>query len=133
VVKLKLRRTGSYGSGGWGFRVDQIVTSVDNPGIVQSNHPYNENGELVLTITNSEINARSTRVHFNRIGLGSSGDFLQVLDSNDVVIQTFDGGTNKEDIWSEYVPGRVVKLKLRRTGSYGSGGWGFRVDATQSR
>jgi hypothetical protein len=125
IVKLKLF---PGDTSAWGFRVDQLVSSVSNPGLVQSHHPYS--GDIqTWTLTNPDPNAVSSKVHFSRIELQQLCCYptgvLQVLDANDVVIQQFKGPLNIEDVWSDYVPGRIVKLKLFPGDT---SAWGFRVD-----
>ncbi len=122
VVKFRLVTTFSYHH--WGFRVDDITTAVDKPGLAQSDHPYPPSEDQVWTITNPDVAAKSSKVHFSRVAI-ESGDFLQVLDSQDTVVQSFTN-IDQEDFWSDYVPGRVVKLRLVTTFSYHH--WGFRID-----
>jgi hypothetical protein len=96
----------------------------------ESDHPYANNYSNVWTITNPNPEAVSSKVHFSRIEL-ARGDRLQVLDANDTVIQTFSrgntGGTSVwTDLWSDYVPGRIVKFRLSTSGT--DTAWGFRVN-----
>jgi hypothetical protein len=123
VVKIRLI-TDCCGTN-WGFRVDNIVDSVPNPGLAQSNHPYSNNTDQTWTIVNPNVNAVSSKVHFSRITL-ASGDRVQVLDENDTIIQTFSANTNLTNVWSDYVPGRIVKLRL--ISDCCGTNWGFRVD-----
>ncbi|MBP1468743.1 hypothetical protein EYB53_023715 [Candidatus Chloroploca sp. M-50] len=125
VVKLKLLY--HCCDAWWGFRADSIVDSIPNPGLAQSDHPYTSEADQSWTITNPNVNATSSKVHFSRIELFRAT--LQVLDANDTVIQTFGWDTNKQDVWSDYVPGRVVKLKLLYHCC--DAWWGFRVDAIE--
>ncbi|MFV9505260.1 MAG: hypothetical protein AB4911_11920 [Oscillochloridaceae bacterium umkhey_bin13] len=125
VVKLRIVDSGCCHYD-WGFRVDDLVTSVLNPGLAQSNHPYQDaDFSRVLTITNPDSSAASTKVHFSRILMGR--DTLQILDVNDTIIQSFGNDTNLTNVWSDYVPGRVVKLRIVDSGCCHYD-WGFRVD-----
>ncbi len=128
VVKLKLINT--YDFSRWGFRADAIASSVPNPGLAQTDHPYCDRCEKTWTITNSDVSAKSSKVHFTKIDF-TSNTRLQILDANDTVIQTFGGSTNLENVWSDYIPGRVVRLKLINT--YDFSRWGFRVDLIASK
>ncbi len=74
---------------------------------------------------NPNVNAISSKIHFSRIDLWHS-DTIQVLDANDTIIQTFSQNTHLTDVWSDYVPGRIVKVKLTTSPTYQD--WGFRVD-----
>jgi hypothetical protein len=124
VLKIKLATAQGYED--WGFRVDAIVSSINNPGLVQSYHPYANNTSNVWTITNPDVNAVSSKIHFSQIAL-EYGDILQTLDADDTVIQTFAQKEHISDFWSDYVPGRVVKVKLVTAQGYED--WGFRIDA----
>lgn len=126
IVKLKLR---SSWQTAWGFRVDAIATSVPNPGLAQSDHPHCGDCEQTWTITNPDTNAVSSRIHFAKIELATNAE-LQILDASDTVIQAFRGSIQLEDVWSDYVPGRIVKLKLR---SSWQTAWGFRADLIESK
>ena len=123
VVKIRLATACGYQD--WGFRVDNITNAVANPGLVQSDHNYADNVTKVWTITNPDVNAVSSKVHFSRIDTDAC-DVVQVLDANDTIIQSFYERTHKTDTWSDYVPGRVVKIRL--TTACGYQDWGFRVD-----
>jgi len=127
IVKLKLIVNSDWPD--WGFRVDTIVNSIPNPGLAQSNHPYTSGSQREWTIVNPNVNASSSRVHFTRIGLGIGGNTLQMLDGNGTVIQTFSERTQLTDVWSDYVPGRIVKLKLIVNSDWPD--WGFRVDTIE--
>lgn len=128
---VKIRMTSNSGSWtyvDWGFRADAIVDSVEKPGLAQSNHPYEFAMDQVWTLVNPNINATSSKIHFNRIDL-SEGDTVRVMDQNDTVIQTFGVNTHLTDVWSDYVPGRIVKVRLTsNSGSWTYVDWGFRVD-----
>ena len=128
VVKIRMT-TGSYAQ--WGFRVDAIATSVTNPGLAQSNHPYKPNSENTWNIVNSDAAAQYSRIRFSKLDLAEDHT-IEILDSNDVVVQTIvNTSTNivTEDFWTDFVPGRVVKVRMK-TGSYPR--WGFRVDRIES-
>ena len=123
IVKLKL--TAIPSGEDWGFRVDAIVDSVSNPGLAQSDHPYPPTVTQEWTIVNPNINAVSSKLHFSRLHIGHH-DSLQILDINNTVVQTFGEFTDLIDVWSDYVPGRIVKVRLLAVPS--GEDWGFRVD-----
>ena len=125
VVNLKLTNTSTWAND-WGFRVDGVANSVAKPGLVQSDHPNCTDCEKTWTITNPDPDAVSTKIHFQYVWLNGSTK-VEVLDAKNIVIQTFPGSTQQSDIWSSYVAGRVVKLRLTNTSTWASD-WGFRVD-----
>ncbi|MDV7393030.1 hypothetical protein RZS08_16785, partial [Arthrospira platensis SPKY1] len=124
IVKVRLLTNGVFED--WGFRVDAIVDSVSNPGLAQSHHPYPPNLTQEWTVVNPNVSAMSSKIHFSRINI-SRYDILQILDANDTVIQSFFENTHLTDVWSDYVPGRIVKVRLLTNGVFED--WGFRVDA----
>jgi hypothetical protein len=128
IVKVKF--TSNASSTAWGFRVDAIKTSVSNPGLAQSDHPYASKTDQTWTITNPDVNAESSKIHFSRIDLANYYAVIQILDENDTVIQKITDGYFT-DFWSDYVPGRIVKVKF--TSNASSTAWGFRVDAIESK
>jgi hypothetical protein len=126
---VKVRFTTREGREGWGFRIDAIVPSVDHPGLAQSDHPYANDIFQEWTISNPDANAQSSRVHFQRIAL-ARGDQIELLDATGNVVQTF-VEMSGEDIWSDYVPGRLVKVRFTTRAGYED--WGFRIDAIESK
>lgn len=126
---VKVRFTTRAGYEGWGFRIDAVAPSVDNPGLAQSDHPYANDIFQEWTISNPDANAQSSRVHFPRIVL-AYGDQIELLDATGNVVQTF-GEMRGEDIWSDYVPGRLVKVRFVTRNGYED--WGFRIDAIESK
>ena len=133
IVKVKLisdvAPNGAYGSD-WGFRADDIKNSVAKPGLAQSNHPYPGKETKEWTIVNPDVEAVSSKIHFSRIDI-DGWDAIQILDADGTLIQVFGSGTHLRDVWSDYVPGRIVKVRfisdIAPNGAYGSD-WGFRAD-----
>ena len=125
IVKIKFLYQGHAVD--WGFRIDKIVDSISTPGLAETDHPYSTTAERVWVLTNPNVNAKSTKVHFNRID--TIGATIQILDADDTIIQTFGHQTHKTDIWSDYVPGRIVKIKFLYQGH--AVDWGFRIDDIQ--
>ena len=107
----------SDGSGqAWGYNVDAVQTApaeaADAPPthpvtLAESDHPYADNYTNVWIITNPNVNAMSSKIHFSRIDM-ACGDDVEALDANDTVVQTFGETSHLTDIWSDYVPGRIV-------------------------
>lgn len=124
VVKVRL----TAGRSDWGFRIDQVASSVEYPGLAQSSHPYPRDEISEWTITNADATATSTRVHFTRLQLG---DYTQVelMDVTDNIVQTLTRSSNGTDFWSDYIPSRVVKVRL----TAGRSDWGFRIDMIESK
>jgi len=130
VVKIRLKGDNNNYSGYWGFRVDAIKNSVANPGLAQSNHPYASDTNQTWTLVNPDVNAVSSKVHFSAIQTYRYHT-IEILDEKDIIIQTLSGEHN--DLWSDYVPGRIVKIRLKGDNNNYSGYWGFRVDAIESK
>ena len=132
---VKIRLVSDSGQNWWGFRADAIVNSVSHPGLAQSDHPYALNTDKTWLITNPDLSAVSSKVHFSQIEIDNDGgpwgtalDYLYILDAGDTVIQTLSGGLH--DFWTDYVPGRVVKIRL--VSDSGQNWWGFRADDIRS-
>ncbi len=133
IVKVRLTTTDSNILGpdvDWGFRIDMIAESVLTPGLAQSDHPYSAESVREWVLTNPDSTSASTKVHFDRIDL-SHWDKIELLDLNDTIVQTFTGEVHLQDTWSDYLPGRIVKVRLTTTDSNILGpdvDWGFRID-----
>ena len=122
VVKVELVSDSS--NEGWGLRIDGVVSGVTQPSLAESKHPYESGTRQTWSLVNPNPAAAFTKVHFMRLGLGD--DPLILSDGNGNRVQTFEGGTQGQDFWSEDVPGRVVKVELVSDSS--NEGWGFRID-----
>jgi hypothetical protein len=122
-IRVKLNTSDIYIE--WGMRINDIVASHEGPVEAQSSHPYSNTDYDPWIIYNPNLQATETSIHFSRLSL-SSGDSLQIMDENDNVIQSFGAYTDERDLWSEPVPGRVVKITLNTSDIYNA--WGFRVD-----
>ena len=107
-----------------------MASSVSNAGLAQSDHPYKSNIDQEWVITNPDVSAKSSKIHFSRIDL-AYGDVIEVLDASGTVIQTFADQPHLNDLWSDYVPGRIIKIRFRTSSS--SQDWGFRVDEIESK
>ena len=69
-------------------------------------------------------------MHFSRLSLGNY-DYLQLFDANDTLIQAWSPGNSTvtfQDFWSDYIPGRIVKVHLVEGGGDWGNRWGFRID-----
>ena len=119
----------------WGYNIATVETANSDvadvaplrTALAESDHPYTGAANQVWTLTNPDANATATKLHFSRVEL--NGAILQVLDANDTVIQTYGWNSNLQDVWSDYIPGRIVKLKL--TYQCCDAWWGFRADAIE--
>lgn len=96
--------------------------------IVESPHPYLNNFDRTRTITAHE-QATRVRVHFAEIDLMDDGDTVYVLDGEDNTVNTFNG--RGEDIWSSWVTGNTVKIRLT-SDSFGNIGYGFYIDGYET-
>ena len=125
VVKVELNADGSWGEG-WGLRIDRLADGEPKPALAESPHPYHPNTQKTWTLVNPNPAAAFTKVHFVWLELGGN-DSLVLYDGNGNRVQTFGENTRLADLWSDDVPGRVVKIELNADGSWGEG-WGFRID-----
>jgi hypothetical protein len=96
--------------------------------IVESPHPYEDDTSVTNSVTNPDVNALSTRVHFSRIEL-DPGDYIVLKDSagreRQRITESYPSG-----LWSQGVPGRVVRVQLV-TDSSGTA-WGFCLDQIET-
>jgi len=95
-----------------------------------SPHPYLNNYDNTWTKTVS--GATKMRVHFTRYDIEGYYDHLKVLDgSNNMIIDYSEGygEHNVYDVWSPWVNGNAIKVRL--TTDYSVTYWGFNVDKIQ--
>ena len=130
-VKVRLESDNSVVR--WGFNIDQIgSSSAADPALApgtgaalaESEHPYSDNLNQTWTIVNPNLDAISTKVHFDKIDLNNVSDVIYIRDNDDKLFQEIN--YNATDLWTEYVSGRIIKVQFD-TNSYGTD-WGFRVD-----
>ncbi|MCL5105372.1 MAG: S8 family serine peptidase [Armatimonadetes bacterium] len=96
--------------------------------IVESSHPYLNNQDQTWVITGHD-GASRIRVHFAETDLMNDGDTIYVLDGNGKTVNTFTG--KGEDIWSAWVTGCVIKIRLVAN-DYGNIGYGFYADGYET-
>jgi len=82
---------------------------------VQSAHNYANNYDYTWTIT--KTGASQIRVYFYRYQVETNYDYIYVMDKNSVVKQTLTSSTSKYYIWSVWVPGDAVKIRLKTDSS----------------
>lgn len=105
---------------------EQIMTLIP---VVESPHPYpNYYGESWL-ISNLDTQAEATRLHFARLELEENVDWLIVMDAYDVEVQRITG-SYPEGLWTEPVPGNLIRIRLVTDGSVRR--WGFAADGVES-
>ena len=97
--------------------------------LVESAHPYANSFDFTWTVTNPQVNMSYSRVHFSRLETEAGYDKVYVMDNYGSVVQTI-SGSYPTGLWSDPVPGRVVKVRLTSDGSVT--GWGFCVDTITS-
>lgn len=91
--------------------------------IIESEHPYSDSTVTVYTVTGPSGCSR-IKVHFSDIDVEPGFDFVEVMDANDVVVDTYTGKYTDE--WSSWVPGNTLKIRLQADESTSM--YGFRVD-----
>lgn len=123
---------------GWG-RIDMLAAVTVNtpppppppppPCLAQSLHPYSDNSDETWTITNTDEVAAYSRLHFRRLETESGFDFVNVKDSDGIVIQPL-SGSYPNGVWSVAVPGRTVQIQLLSDFIYTA--YGFCVDRIET-
>ena len=110
---------------------ESLIGSVTAPltCLAESQHPYANSFDYTWTITNSDTHASGSRVHFSRLETESGYDQVRVLDQNGNIIQSVTG-YYPSGLWSDPVPGRVVKVRLTTDSSVTY--WGFCLDIIAS-
>jgi hypothetical protein len=117
-----------YYDADWGFKIDDIVRSVPHPALAESDHYYEAEVDRTWTLVNPDVAASCSKIHFPRIDL-SGGDYIELSDSNDKLVQGISDNSHLKDWWSDCVPGRVVRLRfVTNRPPYYDADWGFRVD-----
>ncbi len=90
---------------------------------IESAHPYAAYADQTWTFTSPS--GANTRIHFDRIDTETGYDYVTVMDGADNIIASY-AGWDKPDIWTPWVPGNVVKIRL--TSDHSVQGYGFYVD-----
>ena len=97
-----------------GFVVDKLQWSPNSPlpPFVESPHPYSNSYDYTWTVTRP--GAQYIRVRLN-IQTERSYDLVYIMDANDTVIKVYSG--TYVDIWSPWVAGDTLKIRLTSDGS----------------
>jgi hypothetical protein len=113
----------------WGFCVDQIATAEMPDCLAASDHPYDNLEDRTWTLTNPDVDAQASRVHFLRLETHDTRDYVIVADGagNEYALIS---GVFPNGVRSVAVPGRVVRLRLVTDSSHQF--WGFCVDYMES-
>jgi hypothetical protein len=88
---------------------------------VQSAHNYANNFDYTWTITKS--GASQMRVFFYRYQVETNYDYIYVMSGSGSVINTYTSSTSKYNVWSSWVTGDTVKIRLKTDSSVTK--WGF--------
>ncbi len=94
--------------------------------LVESKHPYSNYYYKTWTIT--EPGADQIRVHFSRLETQSEHDYVYILNKYNVRITKYDG--NQNDLWTPWVKGDTIKVKLITDGYVTD--FGFIVDQKET-
>jgi hypothetical protein len=97
--------------------------------VVESLHPYKNSSKEEFTVSNLDAKASATRLHLARLDLEDGVDWLIIMDGQDVEMQRLTG-VFPEGVWTDFVPGNLVRLRLVSDGSVST--WGFAADAVES-
>ena len=93
--------------------------------LAESAHPYASDFNDTWLVSNADVEAGGTRAHFSRIELEKDVDWLIIMDGKDAEMQRFTGSF-PDGVWTEAIPGSLVKLRLISDGSVQQ--WGFTLD-----
>ncbi len=96
---------------------------------VESEHPYPNGTDESWLISNPDARAQATSLYFSRLELEDGVDWLIIMDAFDVEIQRLTGAY-PNGVWSDPVPGNLLKIRLISDGSVRR--WGFVADAVAS-
>jgi hypothetical protein len=95
------------------FKYGNLSTNQTVHNIIESPHPYPNNYDNTWIITQPD--ATQIRAHFVNISTESNYDYIYIYDSNDSLVASYDGIYN--DIWTSWVPGNTLKIRLITDGS----------------
>lgn len=127
VPILKIRALSDIKSTG-GASISGSVIQVSTTTVAQmaeSAHPYTSNFDYTWTISASAGTSKM-RVHFTQMQFEPNLDHLDVMDKNGTVIQQYSNNTTAYDVWSPWVTGDTIKLRLVTDNSLNR--WGFKMD-----
>ena len=110
-----------------GVSNDVITINPVSTNLPESPHPYPNSYENTWTI--SEPGATQIRIHFSRLETEEYFDDLYIYDKNNVQIAIYNG--NNDGIWTEWINGDTVKVRLISDGSIPK--FGFVVDQIETR
>jgi hypothetical protein len=108
-----------------------IPTSTPTPPacLAESPHPYQNNMSQTWVVINQDPGAQGTRVHFSRVEVESSLDYIILKDSTGQEYQRITG-SYPTGLWSNAVPGRTVQVQLVTDSQVTM--WGFCVDRIET-
>ncbi|HUV90440.1 MAG TPA: NBR1-Ig-like domain-containing protein [Anaerolineae bacterium] len=135
-IDLKAPADLSTYQGHWHLQVQDDPTPVaSGPFVVvaaciaESPHNYANNANQTWILDNPDTSAQSTRVHFSRLETEGCCDFVYLKDNAGQVHQQI-SGTYASGLWSDPVPGSVVRVQLTSDSSVTA--WGFCIDLIET-
>ncbi len=106
------------GSGNYSLGVTESTPAVQ----AESAHPYTNDFDQTWSL--SQTSAGRVRVHFSQLDLESGRDYVYLYDENNNLVTSYTG--NYRDLWSDWVSGSEVNVRLKTDGSMTF--YGFTVD-----
>ncbi|MCK5414867.1 MAG: hypothetical protein KAJ35_05760, partial [Thermoplasmata archaeon] len=103
-------------------RVKQLASSSTAPAVQSSDHAMDDYFDNIFTYRYPGATAIS--VHISEMDMEDGYDFIQVLDAQGRLQETFTGAAS--DLWTMVVPGDTIYLRVITDGSIKS--WGFETD-----
>ena len=99
-----------------------IIPSNPNTYLAESPHPYANSYDNTWEITEPGVTQIS--IHFSRLETAGQFDYVYIYDMNDIQIARYNG--NRNDIWTPWVEGDTIKVRLKSDSAVD--GFGFIVD-----
>ena len=89
------------------------VNQGDPTDLPESPHPYPNSYDKAWTVT--EPGAEQLRIHFSSLKTEARYDFVYIYDKNNIQIAKYNGYYN--DIWTPWIEGDTIKVRLKTDGS----------------
>lgn len=96
----------------------------------ECDHPYYDDWAEIWEISHTgEEPCSRIRVHFSKIDMEHSFDFVQVLTPSGEIVNTYTG-SYPDGVWSDWAPGNqlLIRLTSDETWSWLNSYWGFAID-----
>jgi len=107
------------------------ITAASTDYSIESDHPYANNYDHTWPEI-SQPGAAQIRLHFTKLDLAHDHrDVVTLLDKDGNELVSYDDQHNKEDFWTDWYTGNIIKVKLT-TNEEGTA-YGFKIDKIDTR